>query len=209
MKIKVCGMKNPQNINDLTALNPDFIGFIFYEKSPRFCANKLKNLDFIPKNIKKVGVFVNETAEKISETVQQYDLDVIQLHGAETPEFCKSLKQKLQDVKITKAINIENVLDVEKTKMYDSDCCDYFLFDTKTHLHGGSGIKFDWWTLNWYDGDIPFFLSGGISIDDAAKIKEIYHDLLHGIDINSKFEIEPGLKDIEKVKNFITQLKNE
>ena len=200
-------MKHPQNINDLTALNPDFIGFIFYEKSPRYV--ETWHAASLPKHIKKVGVFVNETAEKILKTVQQYGLDVIQLHGAETPEFCKSLKQKIQDIKITKAINIENVLDIEKTKMYDSDCCDYFLFDTKTHLHGGSGQKFEWWMLDWYDGDIPFFLSGGISIDDAGKIKNIHHDLLYGIDINSKFEIEPGLKDIEKVKNLITQLKNE
>jgi phosphoribosylanthranilate isomerase len=205
MKIKVCGMKHPQNINDLTALNPDFIGFIFYEKSPRFV--ETLHATSLPENIKKVGVFVNETAEKILETVQQYGLDVVQLHGAETPDFCKNLKQKLQDVKITKAINIENVLDIEKTKMYDNDCCDYFLFDTKTHLHGGSGQKFEWWMLDWYDSEIPFFLSGGISTGDVEKIKEIHHDLLYGIDINSKFEIEPGLKDIEKVKTFITHIR--
>ena len=209
-------MKYPQNINDLvetlraTSLQPDFIGFIFYEKSPRFCGNVEThcNASLLLKNIKKVGVFVNETAEKILETVEKYNLDVVQLHGAETPDFCKNLKQKLQNVKITKAINIENVLDIEKTKMYDSNCCDYFLFDTKTHLPGGSGQKFEWWMLDWYDGEVPFFLSGGISADDVEKIKKIHHDLLFGIDINSKFEIEPGLKDVTLIKEFIEQIKH-
>ena len=197
-------MRNPQNINELTALNPDYIGFIFYEKSPRCYNDELQIVNC--KSVKKVGVFVNETIENILQKVEKYGLDVIQLHGAETPEFCKTLKQKLQNVQLTKAFNIENVLDIEKTQLYDSDCCDYFLFDTKTHLHGGSGQKFEWWMLDWYDGDIPFFLSGGISENDAEKIKNIHHDLLFGIDINSKFEIEPGLKDIEKIEKFINAL---
>jgi len=201
-------MRNAQNISEIAKLNPDYLGFIFYEKSPRFVeTGRAPSLPPIPKHIKKVGVFVNETAEKILETVEKYGLDLVQLHGAETPEFCRSLKQKMQNVKITKAINIENVLDIEKTKMYDNDCCDYFLFDTKTYLHGGSGQKFQWCTLDRYDGEIPFFLSGGISIDDVLKIKEIHHDRLYGIDINSRFEIEPALKDVEKVKQFLTEIK--
>ena len=205
-------MRNAQNINEIAKLNPDYVGFIFYEKSPRYvktlCAPSL------PKHIKKVGVFVNETAEKILSIVQKYGLDLVQLHGAETPEFCRNLKQKMQNVKIAKAINIENVSDIEKTKMYDNHCCDYFLFDTKTvstslnePIYGGSGEKFEWGTLDRYDGEIPFFLSGGISIDDVLKIKEIRHNLLYGIDINSRFEIEPGLKDAEKVKQFLIEIK--
>ena len=204
--IKVCGMKYAENIMELSRLPVDYMGFIFYAKSPRYCENELTNLDFIPKNSKKIGVFVNETHEKILATVQKYNLDGIQLHGAETPVFCKTLKQKLPHINITKAINIENITDIEKTKMYDNDCCDAFLFDTKTHLHGGSGLKFEWWTLDWYDGEIPFYLSGGISINDTVKIKEIQHPLLQGIDINSKFEIEPGLKNVALIKEFIEQL---
>jgi len=209
MKLKICGLKYPQNISEIAALQPDYMGFIFYEKSPRFYENDVETgrAPSLQKHIKKVGVFVNETAEKILETIEKYGLDLVQLHGAETPEFCRNLKQKMQDVKIIKAINIENVLDIEKTKMYDNDCCDYFLFDTKTNLHGGSGQKFQWWTLDWYDGEIPFFLGGGISIDDVPKIKEIHHDMLYGIDINSRFEIEPALKDVEKVKQFLMEIK--
>ena len=216
-------MRNAQNISEIAKLNPDYLGFIFYEKSPRFVeTGRAPSLPPIPKHIKKVGVFVNETAEKILETVEKYGLDLVQLHGAETPEFCRSLKQKMQNVQITKAINIENILDIEKTKMYDNDCCDYFLFDSpptpprgdlsspfggvRGGLHGGTGQKFQWWTLDWYDGEIPFFLSGGISIDDVEKLKEIHHDRLYGIDINSRFEIEPALKDVEKVKQFLNQL---
>ena len=203
-------MRNPQNINDLVALNPDYIGFIFYEKSPRYVETRhATSLQRMPKHIKKVGVFVNETTEKILETVENYDLDVVQLHGSESPEFCKNLKQKLQNVSITKAINIENVKDIQKTNMYNHDCCDYFLFDTKTHLPGGSGTQFDWWTLNWYNGDIPFFLAGGISENDAKKIQSVHHAQFYGIDINSKFELEPGLKDIEKVKQFFNEIKQQ
>ena len=199
-------MRNPLNIREIAALKPDYMGFIFYEKSPR-CVLHNSNVELETLNVelKKVGVFVNESIEKILETADKYGLDLVQLHGSETPGFCKNLKQ--EGVKITKAINIENVLDIEKTRMYANDCCDYFLFDTKTHLHGGSGTKFQWWMLNWYDGEIPFFLSGGISIDDVVKIRETHHDRLYGIDINSKFEIEPGLKDVEKVKQFLIEMK--
>ena len=206
MKIKVCGMKQSENIAELCRLPIDYIGFIFYEKSPRYCENELSNLDFIPKNIQKIGVFVNEASEKIMKTVQTFGLDGVQLHGAETPDFCKNLKQKCPNITITKSFNIANVLDIEKTTKYDTDCCDYFLFDTKTHLHGGSGIKFEWWMLEWYDGDIPFFISGGISAEDATKIKEIQHRQLFGVDINSRFELQPGLKNISLIKNFIDEL---
>ena len=210
MKLKICGLKHSENISEIAALQPDYIGFIFYEKSPRFCGDNVETLratSLLPKHIKKIGVFVDETAEKILATVQKYGLDFVQLHGVETPDFCRSLKQNMKNIQLIKAVNIANISDIEKTKNYNSDCCDYFLFDTKTHLPGGSGKKFEWWTLDWYDGEIPFFLSGGISINDVAKLKEIQHPLFYGIDINSKFEIEPGLKDLTLVKNFIEQLK--
>ena len=216
MKIKVCGMKNPQNIKDLLALNPDFIGFIFYEKSPRYCENELCNLDFIPKNIKKIGVFVNENIDKILEFAKKYDLDGIQLHGNESPDICQQIKAA--GLLVIKAFNIAESADFEQTKAYKG-VADFFLFDTKTPspptpqrgdlsspfggVRGGSGIKFDWSILNDYQGNTPFLLSGGISVDDSEAVKKITHPQFFGIDINSRFEIEAGIKNIELIEIFL------
>ncbi|MDR0873190.1 MAG: phosphoribosylanthranilate isomerase [Prevotellaceae bacterium] len=207
-------MKNPQNIQDLVKLNPDFIGFIFYEKSPRFCGKELQNLDFVPKNIKKIGVFVNESTDKILEIAKKYGLDGVQLHGNETPEMCKTIKA--QHFLCIKAFSIAESADFAQTKAYEG-VADYFLFDTKTHLtpnpspqergvYGGSGQKFDWAILNDYQGNTPFLLSGGISADDAGNIRKITHPLFFGIDINSKFEIEAGVKNVELIKMFIEKV---
>ncbi len=206
MIIKVCGMKDAQNIQDLAKLNPDYIGFIFYAKSPRYAATTDKNiLSNIDIAIQKVGVFVNESFETILETANSYGLEVVQLHGNESPETCKLLQE--EGLTVFKAFPISEASDFEKTAKYDG-FCDYFLFDTKTSQHGGSGQKFDWHLLNNYTGETPFLLSGGIDLEDATDILQIKHMQFAGIDINSKFELEPGLKDILKIKKF-TQMLND
>lgn len=206
MKIKVCGMKHPDNIRDLGTLAIDFMGMIFYEKSPRYVDKlTLEDLNLLPQYIERVGVFVNAEIDLIIEKVNQYGLDLIQLHGNESPEFCKDLNRTLP---IIKAFSISDVMDIEQTKAYDG-LQGYFLFDTKTPQYGGSGQKFDWAILDSYTGHTPFLLSGGISIDDATEIRKIKHPQFYGIDLNSKFEKEPGLKDIELLQQFIKELRYE
>ena len=206
MKIKVCGMKHPDNIRGLGTLPIDFMGMIFYEKSPRYVDKlTLEDLNLLPQYIERVGVFVNAKIDLIIEKVNQYGLDLIQLHGNESPEFCKELNHTLP---IIKAFSISDVMDIERTKAYDG-LQGYFLFDTKTPQYGGSGQKFDWAILDSYTGHTPFLLSGGISIDDATEIRKIKHPQFYGIDLNSKFEKEPGLKDIELLQQFIKELRYE
>lgn len=202
MKIKVCGMRDAENIAALGKLPIDYMGLIFYEKSPRFV---IDHFDVnIPKEIKKVGVFVNAEMSYILDKVREYNLSGIQLHGNETPEFCDELKKYIP---IIKAFSIENISDLKQTMLYQ-DVCDHFLFDTKTPQHGGSGQKFDWSILEHYKGTKPFFLSGGISEDDVKIIKKINHPAFEGIDLNSKFEIEPALKDITKLEKFINDIQS-
>ena len=202
MKIKVCGMRNAENIAALGKLSIDYMGLIFYEKSSRFVEDFIQT--DLPNEIKKVGVFVNAEKDYILDKVNKYDLKVIQLHGSETPEFCDELKKYIP---IIKAFSIENVSDLEQATLY-LDVCDYFLFDTKTPQYGGSGQKFDWSILEHYKGTKPFFLSGGISEDDVKIIKKINHPAFEGIDLNSKFEIEPALKDITKLEKFINDIQS-
>lgn len=194
-------MKYPENINQLVDIQPDYMGFIFYPKSKRFMADSLDSeiLKVIPKSIKKVGVFVNETAETLIKTTEKFQLDYIQLHGEESPEFCNSLNAN--GFKLIKAFQLHPDFDFMQLEEYKRSS-QYFLFDTQTPLYGGSGHKFDWKILNHYDNDKPFFLSGGIDLEDAHKILNIKYLNIHAVDINSKFEIEPGMKNIEKVKKF-------
>jgi len=206
MKIKVCGMKYEQNILDLVNLSPDFMGFIFYEKSKRFVGDLSESLiQNIPDKIKKVGVFVNETVEKILELHKKYSLDYIQLHGNETIEYCKILTN--QNLKLIKAFGVSENFDFNETYKY-SAYCDFFIFDTKTPDYGGSGQKFDWNVINNYKGETNFLLSGGISEQDFDVVLKQNHQNFFGVDINSKFEIEPALKNIEKIKNFVNKIKN-
>lgn len=206
MKIKVCGMKYPDNIKDLGTLPIDFMGMIFYPKSPRYVETlTLPELNILSKRIERVGVFVNAHMDFIMEMTNRYNLDLIQLHGNESPEFCKELNKTLP---IIKAFSIANSSDIEQTKAYES-LWGYFLFDTKTPQYGGSGQKFDWSVLETYIGKTPFFLSGGISIDDVNEIKKIKHPQFYGIDLNSKFEKEAGLKDISLLKQFIKEIRYE
>jgi len=208
LKIKVCGMREKNNISQLCALNPDYLGFIFYPKSKRFAGYKINEeiLNIIPKNIKKTGVFVDEEPEKLKKIIRVNQLDVAQLHGNETPEYCE--KTKKLNIGIIKTFSVGNDFDFKKINDY-KDFCDYFLFDTQTTGFGGSGKKFNWEILKKYDNVKTVFLSGGISPEDTDNIKKLNWLHIHALDINSKFEIQPGLKDINKVKQFIKAMRDE
>lgn len=208
MKLKICGLKHPDNIQQVAEQNPDFMGFIFYDKSPRFVDDKklAKLLKEISPAIIKTGVFVNENPLKINEIVLSYGLGAVQLHGSETPELCRKFKKT--GLAVIKAFGIREASDFDQIESYDG-CCDYFLFDTKTKKHGGSGKSFNWELLKFYSGKTAFLLSGGIGIEDIDEIKNISHPQFAGIDVNSGFEIEPGLKNIELIKKLTSKLKKE
>lgn len=208
-------MKFPDNIKQLAELPVDFIGLIMYRKSPRYFLGedtditpdaRREALFSIPQQIAKVGVMVNEDPMSAFFYAKHLKLDYLQLHGNESVQDCEMIKLAQPDLKIIKAFNVSAAEDFRQTKAYEG-ICDYFLFDTKTPQHGGSGLKFDWEILNEYKGDTPFFLSGGISVEDAGRIKEIQHPRLYAVDLNSKFETAPGQKDIELLNQFIKQLK--
>ncbi|TDE08853.1 phosphoribosylanthranilate isomerase [Dyadobacter psychrotolerans] len=202
MKIKVCGMRQQDNIEELVKLNPNFIGFIFYEKSPRFAGEELNEeyVKTIPKSIKKVGVFVNANPGYILDMVKKYDLQYAQLHGNEMPDICRSLRQK--GVNIIKAFSIDENFNFAMLNNYKS-FCDLFLFDTKGDQPGGNGVPFDWKLLKKYDNEKPFFLSGGISLDNIETIIDLSKTHpVYGIDVNSMFETEPGIKDISKLEEL-------
>jgi phosphoribosylanthranilate isomerase len=205
MKIKVCGLKFMGNVEAVAALNPDFMGFIFYNRSPRFIdevpGETLKNL---PSSIIKTAVFVNETADTINTLIDQYHFNAIQLHGNESPDFCNSFRDK---VNVIKAFGVNEGFDFDQLIDY-TDKVDLFLFDTKTEVHGGSGKTFNWSVLDQYKLNIPFFLSGGLSLDNLEEIKSIRHPQFYGVDLNSKFEVSPGNKNIgqlEKAFDIIKQ----
>jgi phosphoribosylanthranilate isomerase len=207
MKIKVCGMRNPDNITELAKLSIDYMGLIFYPKSPRYIGElNPQILDILPSHIDKIGVFVDEELDTVLEQIEKYGFILVQLHGQESPQYCREC-WNLSNAGVIKAFNISSVDDFEQTKTYEG-ICNYFLFDTKTSQHGGSGQKFDWSILEAYTGNTPFFLSGGISSDDVEAIKKIEHPRLYGIDINSRFEIEPGSKKIELIDKFIKELRS-
>jgi len=202
MLLKICGLKYPENILAVAALKPDFMGFIFYPKSPRYAEPlDTKTLETLPSAIKKIGVFVNEDLENILTIAYKYNLDGLQLHGTELVDMCRELK-KLGYI-IIKAFPVAEAYNFKVTKAYEG-VCDYFLFDTKTDAFGGSGVKFNWQILKEYIGDTPFLLSGGITDDDAEAIHKIEHPKFAGIDLNSKFEVKPGLKDINLLKEFMS-----
>ncbi len=201
--IKVCGMKFTQNREAVEALGIDLLGFIFYAPSKRYVGDNPES-DLFQSNKKNVGVFVDENAFKILQLAKKFRLGFIQLHGNENPKTCQLLKN--QGLKIIKAFPIVENFDFEKTIPYEG-VVDYVLFDTKTKQHGGSGKKFNWEILEKYKGITPFFLSGGIGPNDVKSILEIKHPKLAGVDLNSGFEDEPGLKNLEKLKEFIKELK--
>lgn len=204
MKLKVCGMKYPENIKAVSALKPDYLGFIFYEKSVRLFEGN--EMDISPE-IKKVGVFVNESQEKITQKIKEFQLDIVQLHGDETPKDCEKLKQLNPEIKFWKAFSIQNEFDFKKLENYE--LADAFLFDTKGKNHGGNGVKFNWDILKNYNSDKEIILSGGISLEDVPLIFELQKEIpqIQTIDINSRFETQPGLKNVELVKRFYEKLK--
>ncbi len=209
MKLKVCGMK--WNTLEVAALDPDYLGFIFWEPSKRFFEGSIPNL---PATIKKVGVFVDATLDEIMEKVNRYGLRAVQLHGKESPEFCSDLKKikndrskatGIMDLEIIKVFSIKEDFDFSILAPYEK-VCDFFLFDTKGKLPGGNGYTFNWEVLKNYPSSKPYFLSGGIGLDEMEKIREFQQrpesKYCHAIDVNSKFESEPGLKEVDKLKEF-------
>ena len=196
VRIKICGMKYPDNILEVGALLPDYMGFIFWEKSARYFDGIIPDL---PKSIRKVGVFVNATSDEILEKIKKHDLQAVQLHGSESVEFCESLKKKLpKGIEVIKVFSILNTFDFAALKPFEP-LCDYFLFDTKGKLPGGNGTTFDWKVLEQYPSKKPFFLSGGIGIEELEDVKQVLKTNLpiYAIDVNSKFELNPGLKNIQ------------
>ena len=209
-QLKVCGLTKMDQIQELISLNTNFLGFIFYEKSPRFVLHhlSLKEIAEIP-HFGKVGVFVNETVEKITEISEKAKLNFIQLHGDEDEKFILQLRQILgNNIKIIKVIRIGNQSfdELQKTINQQPSTANYLLFDTDSKAFGGTGKTFDWQILNEIEIPIPYFLSGGISLENIHQLSTINHQPL-ALDINSKFEIEPGIKDIEKIKTFKSLLK--
>lgn len=195
-------MRNFENISELVKIKPDFIGFIFYNKSKRF-VESFPPINF-PKEIKKVGVFVNQNEDEILDKVHQYQLEFVQLHGDESSQFCNKLVAR-KACKIIKAFSVDETFNFDETKSFEK-ACSYFLFDTKGENYGGNGVKFNWNILQNYKGTIPFLLSGGISENDVVEVNNINHIKFIGIDVNSGFEIEPALKNIEKLKEFKNNL---
>lgn len=207
MLIKVCGMKHPENMHNVAAAEPDMLGFIFYDGTPRYMADHLTpdDLKTLSPKIIKTGVFVNESVDKILRTVEHYGLNAVQLHGDESPELCKIISHT--GFPVFKAFRISDDFSFESTEAYALSCR-FFIFDAFGKKYGGNGTQFNWEKLKTYDGQTPFLLSGGIEPGDAENLKRVKHPHLAGFDINSKFESEPGLKDIEAVKSFITTLRS-
>ena len=199
MIIKVCGMRDSENIQQVEELRPDWLGFIFWPKSSRYVSTFP---GYMPTHAKRVGVFVDEDIETVRQTAGNYALDIIQLHGQESPEYAAQLREW----DVVKAISVSSREDIMTYQSYEG-LVDYFLFDTKCKTVGGSGQQFDWQGLDAYDGQTPFLLSGGIGPDDAERVSTFRHPQCIGIDLNSRFETAPGLKDIHKLKEFIKKLR--
>lgn len=205
MEIKVCGITLKNDILLLEKFKIDRLGFIFYNSSPRDVSNLsiIDTVRSIPTHIKKVGVFVNSEIKFISSQIDDYKLDSVQLHGNESPDFCMKLNNKAE---VIKSFSVRDESSFNKCKLY-YNVCDYFLFDTYTSSYGGSGKQFDWNLLDSCDINKPFFLSGGIDLASVNRILKIKNSFLAGIDVNSKFELSPGKKDLNKIDILIKQLK--
>jgi len=196
-QIKVCGIKEQENYNAISS-NVNMIGFNFYKSSKRY----IRENSIVKKgNTMHVGVFVNASLNEIHAAAENYLLDYIQCHGGESADFCRKVSKQH---KVIKVFSVSKKEDLSATKNFDF--CNYFLFDTKTKDFGGSGQKFDWQILDAYKGEVPFLLAGGLGPEDVERLKEIKHPQFAGIDINSKFEIEPGIKDTNMIKEFIHKL---
>lgn len=204
MLIKVCGMRHPDNIKAVAGLQPDYLGFIFYPPSPRYVGEMLlpEMLEQIPAGIKKTGVFVNAGTSDMLHVARRYQLDALQLHGRESAAQCRQLKA--EGLEIIKAFAARQGSDFANTRDYEGNC-DYFLFDTPSQAHGGSGQKYDWHLLQDYRGAAPFFLSGGLGPTDAEALRAFHHPQLAGIDLNSRFESAPAHKDVPALQAFLNK----
>ena len=207
--IKVCGMTQADNIRETEELGVDLIGLNFYPKSPR-CLCQMP--DYLPRKARRVGVFVNQPKEEVITYADRFGLDYLQLHGTESPGYCRTLQS--HGFHLIKAFAIAQAKDLPATQAYEG-LCDYFLFDTKTPKYGGSGEQFDWtllrhyhgWTLlRHYHGQTPFLLGGGINAYSAKAIRAFRHPRLAGVDLNSRFELSPGVKDVERLRQFLQEL---
>ena len=205
--IKVCGMREPGNIAEVARHGPDFMGFIFYERSPRYAGGMPPEaLDALPAHTKRVGVFVDATLETTLSTARRYRLDLVQLHGSETPEMCARLRD--EGLGVMKAFGVATAADIVRTAAYEGTC-DLYVFDTLGAAHGGTGRKFDHSLLTAYNGDTPYLLSGGLGPEDAADLAATAQKdpRCAGVDINSRFETAPGVKDHAAIQQFIEKIK--
>ena len=204
MIIKVCGMREPENIRAVERTGIDWMGFIFWPRSGRYVSAPPS---YLPQKAKRVGVFVDADADTVKRHVADCALDIVQLHGHESPEYLRSLRSVFSGSALLfiKAFSIADDKDLRRTAAYEG-IADYFLFDTKTPLPGGSGMKFDWSVLSAYTGRTPFLLSGGIGPDDAPRVRSFKHEKLAGIDLNSRFETAPAMKDANRIARFLSQL---
>lgn len=232
MIIKVCGMRDADNIHAVAELGVDMLGFIFAPASPRFVRmissragilpdyseSRLKASRGMPDELsatkpKRVGVFVDDMPQNIITRIYNYSLDFVQLHGSESPTMIENLRRTVvpditRHIGIIKSVNVASASDFEVCEAYEG-LVDYFLFDTKSSVPGGSGVGFNWSLLSNYHGTIPFLLSGGIGPDDVEKVKAFRHPRFAGIDLNSRFETEPAMKDVEKLRTFIKEIRDE
>jgi phosphoribosylanthranilate isomerase len=205
LKLKVCGMRDAENIFQITSLHPDYMGFIFYVHSPRYVGGDFEIPDNFPASIKRVGVFVNESIEKILETVDRYQLDYVQLHGNEPVELCHSIKNS--SIGVIKVFSVDDTFDFKITVDYQK-AVDFFLFDTKGKHYGGNAVAFDWNILKGYDQKVPFFLSGGLTPENISGIDSLRGMNIQALDVNSGIETSPGLKSEKRLKDLQTELKN-
>jgi phosphoribosylanthranilate isomerase len=206
IKIKVCGMRDPENIRRIERLDIDWMGFIFHPRSPRYVPDDEPFVDAVRRCTKvRVGVFVNTPADEIKAKALRYKLDILQLHGDESPADCDTLRQ--QGYRIIKAFPVATTADLSRTAAYAA-CVHAFLFDTKTGRHGGSGRRFDWSLLHACPPGTPFLLSGGISPESIPDLRRFSHPQMAGIDLNSRFESAPAVKDATALEQFVTQFRN-
>lgn len=213
MIVKVCGMRDAGNIREVEQLSTelsvvsdqqsiDMMGFIFWPKSSRYVSERPA---YLPTEVRRVGVFVDAGLDEVVARVHDYALDAVQLHGKESPAYVARLRSVCPSVLLLKALSVAGRDDIAAYRPYEG-VVDYFLFDTKCKTVGGSGQQFDWTVLDAYDGTTPFLLSGGIGPDDAEHVKAFRHPRLAGIDLNSRFEVSPAFKDVNKLKQFLEQL---
>lgn len=212
MKIKICGIKYQDNLEAIAAFQPDYLGFIFYPKSKRFMAEELQSEKVIAATteIQRVGVFVNEPIPSLLKAAKTFDLSVLQIHGDESPAYLQELQLLLEHypkpLKVVKAFGVAEDFDFNELEAY-KPFVDYFLFDTKTKAYGGSGKQFNWSILEQYDNEKPLWLSGGIGVEELEEVAQLKDLNLHLIDMNSRLELKPGLKDINKTKQAIEKIR--